>query len=112
MGFNRYKNNPEFINFLKDFEKAIANIPYNYCTLGYYPINVYAKDMLVTYIDIKNITNSDIDEIMNIVRTNTKNRELGSLIIAKIIVELRQLEEYGYKSIEQRAVNTHVFKIR
>lgn len=111
MGLNRYRENPKFVRFLKDLEKAIEHIPYKYCTPLYYPINVYLKDMLLRYIDIRTIKNSDIDEIMEIVRANTRNREVGSLIISKIIFELRELDEYGYEIIQQNAVNTHLFKI-
>lgn len=112
MGFNRYKNNPKFVSFLKDFEKAMDKLPYNLCTPVSYPNAIYLKDMLLRYVDIDRITNSDIDEIVEIIRQNTRNRHVELVIVAKIIFELRESNRYDHQITQQKAVNTHLFKIR
>lgn len=103
--------NVDFVSFLKKFENDISKIPFNCCTPVFYPINVYLKDLCENHINLKTITNSEIDNILHQISLHTKNRQVKNLIVSKLIFELKYSDDYNREVVGQNLINTHLFKI-
>lgn len=108
---NPIREDVEFINLLKVFEKDVDRIPWKLLTTEYYPVSEHLQKIFTMYINIYTMSDADIERVLNFVSSHTRNDQVRNLILYKLIWKLRSSDTYTHQVVGQNLLNKHVFKL-
>jgi hypothetical protein len=103
-------NNPNFINFLKKFERDISDVHWKVLRPSCTKASQNLKILFNSYLDINNTTVEEINILLQEVDKYTHNRQVKNLIISELIYLLRyESENYNNNIIGEAITKKHLF---
>jgi hypothetical protein len=108
---SRNEKDVDLFNLLKEFEKDVKKIPWNFVTTEYYPISDYLEKIFTVHINIYRMTDVEVETLLNFIHKHS-NAQVKNLVLHKLIWKLRQSDTHSHQVIGQNVLNKHVFNIR
>ena len=103
-------NNPNFINFLKKFEKDISTIHWSDLVPCCIEVNENLEILFNMYIDIDRTSVEEINIVLKEIDKHTSNRQIKNLVVGKLIYLLSySSKNYSNQIIGEAITKKHLF---
>lgn len=97
------------LRILRVLQIEVSKIPERLVCTSIYPVKQYLDLILDKYINVAN--ESDIHILMEVIHKKNISSQVKSLIMAKVIHQLRSIDSEKSLSMNQRILEKHVFRV-